>query len=319
MPALHEVYTMALYRIGTIVIETNRVDGFRNELAPIAVPLGTIFERSKKKKPKNSTDNSNKRRPTCGYDNEQQDNNDLTSTESNGGPRRVIVWSNFVLQIVQVFIDIIMRFFNWIWSFYSGRQPVQNNNQQSTTTDIGESEEVDWDEEIYHKFLYDDLEDQDDEEDEDFVYNSLSGAENDDSDLDLGHEESEEDTKIPGDELMLLGNDLREHGDQQPSTSTASATNSIVQSLLAHLVHSTTLTRTQYRRITQTSTTSTSLDESAALMALIHERRIPPRFNTQPITDRVCVVCHGEARQCLLKPCGCFALCNEVSLAIEKI
>jgi hypothetical protein len=306
------------------VIETNRVDGFRNELPPIAVPLGTIFERSKKRKSRTSVENSNKRRPTCGYDNEQQDNNDLTSTESNGGPRRVIVWANFVLQIVQVFVDVIVRFFNWIWSFSGGRQPVQNNNnQQSTTTDVGESEEVDWDEEIYHKFLHEDLEDQDEDEDEDFVYNSLSSPENDDSDLDVGHEENEEEeTIIPSDELMLLGNDLREHhDDHQPSTSTASTTNSIVQSLLAHLVHSTILTRTQYRRITQASTSSTSLDESASLVTLIHERRMP-RFNTQntqPITDRVCVVCHGEARQCLLKPCGCFALCNEVSLrAIEK-
>ncbi|CAB4394167.1 unnamed protein product [Rhizophagus irregularis] len=323
MPSLHEDYTMALYRIGTIVIETNRVDGFRNELPPIAVPLGTIFERSKKRKSRTSVETSNKRRPTCGYDNEQQDINDLTSTESNGGPRRVIVWSNFVLQIVQVFVDIIMRFVSWIWSFSGGRQPLQsNNNQQSATTDIGEPEEIDWDEEIYHKFLYEDLEDKDDEDDDDFVYSNLSNVENDEPDSDLGHEENvnseddednednEEDSVIPGDELMLLGNDLREHDDQQPSTSSSTA-NSIMQSLLAHLMHSTILTRTQYRKITQTSMSSTSLDESAALMALIHERRIPRGFNTQPITDRVCVVCHGEARQCLLKPCGCFALCNE--------
>src|SRR5687768_17912064 len=38
----------------------------RNELPPIAVPLGTIFERSKKKKSRASVENSNKRRPTCG-------------------------------------------------------------------------------------------------------------------------------------------------------------------------------------------------------------------------------------------------------------
>ena len=306
---------MALYRIGTIVIETNRVDGFRNELPPIAVPLGTIFERSKKRKSKTSVENSNKRRPTCGYDNEQQDTNDLTSTESNGGPRRVIVWSNFVLQIVQVFVDVIMRFFNWIWSFYGGRQPVQNNNHQSTTiNEVGESEEIDWDEEMYYKFLHGDLEDQDDEDDDDYAYNSLSSAEHDDSDSDSDHEEEEEEEDIvPGDELILLGHDLREQRDDQ-SSSTSASTNSILQSMLAHLMHSTTLTRTQYRRITQISMSSTSLDESAALMALIHERRIPRGFTTQPITDRVCVVCHGEARQCLLKPCGCFALCNEVSL-----
>ncbi|CAG8602552.1 3844_t:CDS:2 [Funneliformis caledonium] len=300
MPSLHEDYTMALYRIGTIVIETNRVDGFRNEFPPIAVPLGTIFERSKKRKSRTSVENSNKR----GYDNEQQDTNDLTSTESED-PRRVIVWSSFVLEIIQVFINVIMRFVNWIWSFYGGRQIVQNN--QSITNEAGELDEIDWDEEIYHKFLYEDLEDKDEEEDDDYVYNSSSGAEHDESDLDSGHEEIE-DSIIPGDELILLGNDLREQRDDQQSAST---TNSIMQSMLAHLLHSTTLTRTQYRRITQTSMSSTSLDESDALMTLIHERRIPRAFTTQPITDRVCVVCHGEARQCLLKPCGCFALCNE--------
>jgi hypothetical protein len=85
-----------------------------------------------------------------------------------------------------------MRFFSWIWSFSGGRQPLQNNNNpQSTTTDVGESEEIDWDEEIYHKFLYEDLEDKDDEEDDDFVYSNISNVENDEPDfLDLSHEEN---------------------------------------------------------------------------------------------------------------------------------
>ncbi|CAG8661059.1 18043_t:CDS:2, partial [Cetraspora pellucida] len=253
MPSLHEDYTMALYRIGTIVIETSRVDGFRNELSPIAVPLGTIFERSKKKKPRLSVDSSSKRKPTCGYDNEQQDTNDLISTESNSGPRRVIVWTNFVFQIIQVIVEAIMRVISWFKSFCNGRQPAPNNTPQ---------------------------------------YNS-----------------------------SIDGNDLREHEELQQSTSFASTSNvlstssssnilSTMQSILTHLMYSTPLTRTQYRRLTQNSMSSTP-DESAALLALIHERRAPCELTSQPITDRVCVVCHGEARQCLLKPCGCFALCNE--------
>ncbi|CAG8509867.1 932_t:CDS:2, partial [Gigaspora rosea] len=277
MPSLHEDYTMALYRIGTIVIETSRVDGFRNELSPIAVPLGTIFERSKKKKPRLSVDSSSKRKPTCGYDNEQQDTNDLISTESNGGPRRVIVWTNFVFQIIQVFVEAIIRIINWFKSFCNGRQPTSNNTPQYNNNMDG-ADDIDWDEEIYQS-----------------------------------------------DELLLLGNDLREHEEQQPSTSFASTSSvisasssastsnilSTMQSILTHLMYSTPLTRLQYRRLTQNSMSSTP-DESAALLALIHERRISYESTSQPITDRVCVVCHGEARQCLLKPCGCFALCNEV-------
>ncbi|CAG8757802.1 12895_t:CDS:2, partial [Acaulospora morrowiae] len=185
MPSLHEDYTMALYRIGTIVIETSRVDGFRNELPPIAVPLGTIFERSKKKKQRLSVDNANKRRPTCGFDNEQQDTSDLTVTESNGGPRRVVVWSNFILQIVQVFIEVILRVFYWLRSlFYTGNQPVSNNISATSQNDNNNDlvEDIDFDEEIYQRFLREDLDDRDDEEDDDFTWNSTSSqVANDDS------------------------------------------------------------------------------------------------------------------------------------------
>ncbi|CAG8499299.1 4932_t:CDS:2 [Cetraspora pellucida] len=314
MPSLHEDYTMALYRIGTIVIETSRVDGFRNELSPIAVPLGTIFERSKKKKPRLSVDSSSKRKPTCGYDNEQQDTNDLISTESNGGPRRVIVWTNFVFQIIQVIVEAIMRVISWFKSFCNGRQPAPNNTPQYNNN-IDGVDDIDRDEEIYHRFLYEEFDERDDEDD-DFANLKEEDSIDEDSDQD--------ETTIPGDELLLLGNDLREHEEQQPSTSFASTSNvlstsssastanllSTMQSILTHLMYSTPLTRTQYRRLTQNSMSSTP-DESAALLALIHERRVPCELTSQPITDRVCVVCHGEARQCLLKPCGCFALCNE--------
>ncbi|CAG8774529.1 11322_t:CDS:2, partial [Acaulospora morrowiae] len=136
---------------------------------------------------------------------------------------------------------------------------------------------------------------------------------NDDSCED--NDSDQEDQMIPGDELMLLGNDLREHEEQQASSSTSMTTttppSSLMHSFFAHLMHSTTLTRTQYKRLAQNNMSSTSFDESVALMSLIHERRTPRSAMSQPITDRVCVVCHGEARQCLLKPCGCFALCNE--------
>ncbi|CAG8684823.1 21830_t:CDS:2 [Gigaspora margarita] len=314
MPSLHEDYTMALYRIGTIVIETSRVDGFRNELSPIAVPLGTIFERSKKKKPRLSVDSSSKRKPTCGYDNEQQDTNDLISTESNGGPRRVIVWTNFVFQIIQVFVEAIIRIINWFKSFCNGRQPTSNNTPQYNNNMDG-ADDIDWDEEIYQRFLFEELDERDDEDD-DFTNIKDEGSIDEDSDQD--------ETTIPSDELLLLGNDLREHEEQQPSTSFASTSSvisasssastsnilSTMQSILTHLMYSTPLTRLQYRRLTQNSMSSTP-DESAALLALIHERRISYESTSQPITDRVCVVCHGEARQCLLKPCGCFALCNE--------
>ncbi|CAG8477290.1 29377_t:CDS:2 [Racocetra persica] len=314
MPSLHEDYTMALYRIGTIVIETSRVDGFRNELSPIAVPLGTLFERSKKKKPRLSVDSSSKRKPTCGYDNEQQDTNDLISTESNGGPRRVIVWTNFVFQIIQVFVEAIMRIINWFKSFYNGRQPAPNSTPQYNSS-IDGVDDIDWDEEIYQRFLFEEFDERDDEDD-DFTNVKYEDSIDDDSDQD--------EATIPGDELLLLGNDLREHEEQQPSTSFASTSTvlptsssastsnilSTMQSILTHLMYSTPLTRTQYRRLTQNSMSSTP-DESAALLALIHERRVPCELTSQPITDRVCVVCHGEARQCLLKPCGCFALCNE--------
>ncbi|CAG8458394.1 1639_t:CDS:10 [Diversispora eburnea] len=189
MPGLQEDYTMALYRIGTIVIETSRIDGYRNELPPIFVPLGTIFERTKKKKSRSS--DKNKRQPTCGFDNEQQDTNELAPTESNGGPRRGIVWAK---------------------------------SDSTDSENDGDIEEI-----------------------------------------------------IPGDELLLLGNDLREHEEQA--------------------------------RLTQNNMASSSLDESVSLMSLITERR-QPLMSSQAVTDRLCVVCHGETRQCLLKPCGCFALCN---------
>ncbi|CAG8489593.1 8405_t:CDS:2 [Racocetra fulgida] len=297
MPSLHEDYTMALYRIGTIVIETSRVDGFRNELSPIAVPLGTLFERSKKKKPRLSVDSSSKRKPTCGFDNEQQDTNDLISTESNGGPRRVIVWTNFVFQIIQVFVEAIMRVINWFKSFCNGRQPAPNSAPQYNSS-IDGVDDIDWDEEIYQRFLFEEFDERDDEDD-DFTNVKDEDSVDEDSDQD--------ETTIPGDELLLLGNDLREHEEQQPSTSFASTSTvlptssastsnilSTMQSILTHLMYSTPLTRTQYRRLTQNSMSSTP-DESAALLSLIHERRVPCELTSQPITDRVCVVCHGEA------------------------
>ncbi|CAG8456894.1 16669_t:CDS:2, partial [Acaulospora colombiana] len=278
--------------IGTIVIETSRVDGFRNELPPIAVPLGTIFERSKKKKARLSVDNANKRRPTCGFDNEQQDTNDLMVTESNGGPRRVVVWSNFILQIIQVFIEVIMRIFYWLRSlFYSGSQPVSNNGGVTPQND-GNNEgidEIDLDEEIYQKFLREDLDDRDDEEDDDFTWTSTSSQIVNEDSCEDNDSEHEEDLTIPGDELMLLGNDLREHEEQQASSSTSMTTttppSSLMHSFFAHLMHSSILTRTQYKKLSQNNMFSTSLDESSALMSLINERRMP-RSTSQPITDR---------------------------------
>ncbi|RHZ56314.1 hypothetical protein Glove_402g108 [Diversispora epigaea] len=332
MPGLQEDYTMALYRIGTIVIETSRIDGYRNELPPIFVPLGTIFERTKKKKSRSS--DKNKRQPTCGFDNEQQDTNELAPTESNGGPRRGIVWASFVLQIVQALIDVLLRAFYWIKSLYF-QSPSNNNNNNNdnennnsnTTTQIDDdnnnntlSEDIDIDEEIYQRFLNGEFDDKDkDEDDEDFSSQMINNEfeESDSTDSENG----DVDEIVPSDELLLLGNDLREHDEHDssstsitsPSTSitssSSSPSSSTMHSFFAHLMHSTILTRTQYRRLTQNNMASSSLDESASLMSLITERR-QPRMSSQAVTDRLCVVCHGETRQCLLKPCGCFALCN---------
>ncbi|CAG8481730.1 237_t:CDS:2 [Ambispora gerdemannii] len=205
LPSLNQDYTMALYSIGMACVEATRTDGYRNELNPIAVPMGTVFEASRRRR------KIIRRRPTSGFDNEQIDSNGLTTThEPDNNPLRITVMTNFAYNLIQVASDCG----SWILNrlpipFLARRNDISNQNLVGVQTRSEGVEEYDPDAELYERTLI-----------------------------------------------------------------------------------------------------STSADENSALLVLIQQRRELSEVK-QPITDRLCVICHAEPRQCLLKPCSCFALCND--------
>jgi hypothetical protein len=151
-------------------------------------------------------------------------------------------------------------------------------------------------EELYSRFLNNEeiVDDQEDGEFNDSLFEDEYSA----SDSDEAIQESE-----AYNELLQLSNDIREQDQRTvPNASNVTPT-SAVQLFLAHLVNSATpLTRNQYHRLTQAPSPAAANDEHAALLTLIQDRRDSARLE-HPITERLCVVCHCEPRQCLLKPC----------------
>src|SRR5438132_1354240 len=72
--------------------------------------MGTIFESNQKKSKK-----ANKRRPTCGFDNEQLDDSgvSLSPPEQDDNPQRFTLLSNFSYQLLQT----VSAFGGWILEF----------------------------------------------------------------------------------------------------------------------------------------------------------------------------------------------------------
>ncbi|KAG9302320.1 hypothetical protein G9A89_008812 [Geosiphon pyriformis] len=299
LPSLNQDYTMALYSIGMACIEATRTDGYRNEMNPIAVPMGTVFETSRRRR------KSNRRRPTCGYDNEQLEINGTTaSQEPDDNPLRLTVMTNFAISLIQAAADCGA----WVLD----RLPIPflargNNNSQELMEGSPQvrlehhniADGFDSDADLYARFLQN--EDLDDEDDDEYKENDIPNHE---SESDSEDDESQD----VYNELISLGNDIREQEQTQSLSSHPSA--SILQLFLTHLMHTPTLTRTQYRHLTERPPVSSAAQENSALLALIQQRREIGEIK-QPITDRLCVICHAEPRQCLLKPCSCFAMCNE--------
>ncbi|CAG8509230.1 5266_t:CDS:2 [Paraglomus brasilianum] len=251
LPTLNQDYTMALYQVGTACVEATRIDGFRNELNPIAVPMGTVFETNRKKNKK-----ANKRRPTCGFDNEQLDDSgvSLSPPEQDDNPQRFTLLSNFSYQLLQT----VSAFGGWILEFVPfinfGRARRQHITPSSASGVAAAASvnaaalqarqqslyhnsetEVDVEEELYNKFLQNEaIDDQDDDE-----YNE--------------------------DSQTVEGSEQSQHNSASSSSG--------LQLFITHLVHSPVLTRTQYRKLIQTPPASAVYDEAAALLTLMEERR----------------------------------------------
>ncbi|CAG8553783.1 6315_t:CDS:2 [Paraglomus occultum] len=322
LPTLNQDYTMALYQVGTACVEATRIDGFRNELNPVAVPMGTIFEANRKKSKK-----ANKRRPTCGFDNEQLDDSgvSLSPPEQDDNPQRFTLLSNFsyqLLQTVSAFGGWILEFVPFINFGRARRQHITPSSASSVAATAAALQavqqslyhnsetEVDVEEELYNNFLQNEtIDDQDDDEyneDSQTAEGSLEDEEQDDIVDDVGEVYTE---------LLSLGSDIRE---QIHNPASNLGNSSGLQLFITHLVHSPVLTRTQYRRLTQTPPASAVYDEAAALLTLMEERQAVSDTLTNPITDRLCVICHTEPRQCLLKPCRCFAICDDCRQAMAQ-
>ncbi|CAJ0635238.1 6400_t:CDS:10 [Entrophospora sp. SA101] len=160
LPSLSEDYTTELYRIGTIIIEMNRVEGFRNELPPIFLPSSTYLERPKNTRQNNSMGQINTLRPACGFDN-LQDNNSSDSSELyiHALIRRLHTWTNFSIQAMALLLEVILRIANWIKSFAF---QAEIGSQQAE--DLDQDEGLDWDEEVYEKDDVDNDFDNDDKE-----------------------------------------------------------------------------------------------------------------------------------------------------------
>ena len=272
--------------------------------------MGTIFEANRKKNKK-----ANKRRPTCGFDNEQLDDSgvSLSPPEQDDNPQRFTLLSNFsyqLLQTVSVFGGWILEFVPFINFGRARRQHIAPSSASGITATAAvnaaalqagqqnpyhnSETEVDVEEELYNNFLRNEtIDDQDDDE-----YNEDSQAA--EGSLEDEQDEVFDDVGEAYVELLSLGNDIREQVHYPASNSSNS---SGLQLFITHLVHSPVLTRTQYRRLTQTPPASAVYDEAAALLTLMEERQAVSDTLTHPITDRLCVICHTEPRQCLLKPC----------------
>ncbi|CAG8531086.1 1001_t:CDS:2 [Ambispora leptoticha] len=164
LPSLNQDYTMALYSIGMACVEATRTDGYRNELNPIAVPMGTVFEASRRRRKI-----INRRRPTSGFDNEQIDSNGLTTThEPDNNPLRITVMTNFAYNLIQVAADCGYWILNRLpIPFLARRNDISNQNLVGINgqTRLEGVDEYDPDAELYEKFLKDeDFEEEDDEE-----------------------------------------------------------------------------------------------------------------------------------------------------------
>ncbi|CAJ0760163.1 24356_t:CDS:1, partial [Entrophospora sp. SA101] len=112
LPSLSGDYTLEIYRIGTIIIETQHIQGFRNELPPIYLPSSTYFERSRRNSRRQaSIEQLNTIRPRLGFDN-LQDNNTSGSTDLHTQP--FATWTRFFMKVIQLFYVTTLRIGAWI-------------------------------------------------------------------------------------------------------------------------------------------------------------------------------------------------------------
>nr|CAG8525023.1 7099_t:CDS:10 [Entrophospora candida] len=228
LPSLSGDYTLEIYRIGTIIIETQHIQGFRNELPPIYLPSSTYLERSRRNSRRQaSIEQSNTIRPRPGFDN-LQNNNTSGSTDLHIQP--FATWTRFFMKVIQLFYVTTLRIGAWIKPSFSSDR-----------------------------------------------------------------------------------NDLREH---YSSTST-----SITRYALAHFSCPNVLTRRKCQENSNNnslSAQSSHMNELSAISALMNERRKPNKIFNLRSSDSHCVVCLIEPRLCVLKPCGCLAICELVSVVLEK-
>lgn len=315
LPQWDEDFSIALFKLGTIVLEATRVAGLSNELDGIVMHQHSYVDRMP---------------PRLGYANERTDlfiRKEGREGRSRGPYEMGILtgrserWSQlggFYGSVARACKNMSMQ----SWRFLTHRpapqavavpEPIDRFDGNFGSNARLDSVEPEVHQQLWRTFQSRSFSPHETPDvDGDFVPEDVWTDESDDD-----RSSTSSDVEREPDEKWALMEELQEASEAEASSAVVThlGGTSTIPIFLTHLMHPTRLTRSRYKMLLEPSRQSErAVSEAQLLLNLVNERRdssVSSRSSQtpQPVT-MACVVCHTEPRRILLWPCRCLALCS---------